>query len=271
MYSRGNRVLTDEELRNYAPSIFATEPYHAVSDRYRFLPTIDVVNGLRENGFVPVKANQSKSRIAGKQEYTKHIVRFRQEKDLQAVEGKEVFEVVLINSHDRTSSYQLMLGVYRVVCANGLIVGDTFSKIKTIHVGDKNLLQEVINASKELISHAPQVQEKIQAWKNIELTPEAQEAFAKSALELSPSTIQIAPKDILRAKRWEDRPEENGKRNLWKTYNTIQENFIKGRVIGQAKNGKYRRTRAIKAVTADVKLNKALWTLTEEMEKLLTK
>jgi hypothetical protein len=267
----GNVALSDEALRRNAPSIFATEPYHQCSNRYRFIPTIDVINGLRENGFSPVKAMQSRCRIPDKREFTKHMIRFRQQKDLENVEGQEIFEIVLINSHDRTSSYQLMLGIFRLVCSNGLIVGDTFSKIKTIHAGNRNLKQDVIDASYEIIENAPNVIETVNNWKGLLLPAPAQEAFAKSALELNPSSIEIEPKSLLRSRRLEDRPNEKGERNLWNTFNVIQENFIKGHVYGRNKKGNLRRTRAIKAVTADVKLNKALWRLTEEMQAILSK
>jgi len=271
MYRGENLVLTDEDLKYNAPSIFATRPYHEVSDKYKFIPTIEVVNNLRQNNFFPVKASQSKARLEGKREFTKHLIRFRQGKDLGVGQGKEVFELVLVNSHDRTSSYQLMLGIYRLVCANGLIIGDTLSKIRTIHRGQGNLVKDIIEASYGIIQDTPKIERKVNAWKGIELSPEKQLAFAKSALELNPSSLEIQPNRILQARRCEDKPNVEGNRNLWNTFNVIQENFIKGGSYGQNKKGKFRRTRAIKAVSTDVKLNKALWTLTEEMEKILTK
>ena len=69
--------LSNVELQRYPPSIFATQPWHEVSDKYRFIPTIDVVEGLRKEGFLPVHAVQSRSRIAGKGDFTKHQIRFR--------------------------------------------------------------------------------------------------------------------------------------------------------------------------------------------------
>ncbi len=32
--------------------------------------------------------------------------------------------LILLNSHDGTGSYQLMSGVFRIVCRNGLIVSE---------------------------------------------------------------------------------------------------------------------------------------------------
>ena len=70
-------TLSNDDLRRVAPSIFATHPYHDVSDRYRFLPTIHVLDILRDRGFHPVKATQSTTRLADKREFTRHMVRLR--------------------------------------------------------------------------------------------------------------------------------------------------------------------------------------------------
>ena len=53
--------LNDNQLLNLAPSIFATQPDDAVSDRYSFIPTIDVIDGLRDAGWLPVDAKQTKA------------------------------------------------------------------------------------------------------------------------------------------------------------------------------------------------------------------
>jgi hypothetical protein len=37
-------ALTNDQLRKYAPSVFATSPWNAVSDRYRFI--VKAVLGL---------------------------------------------------------------------------------------------------------------------------------------------------------------------------------------------------------------------------------
>jgi hypothetical protein len=61
-------ALSNEQLRSIAPSIFATQPYDKVSDRYSFIPTIDVVEKMRTEGFAPFSVTQSKTRarIQGK-------------------------------------------------------------------------------------------------------------------------------------------------------------------------------------------------------------
>jgi hypothetical protein len=69
--------LSNVELERYAPSIFATQPWHQMSDKYAFIPTVDVIEGLRREGFLPVHSMQSVSRVPGKGDFTKHQIRFR--------------------------------------------------------------------------------------------------------------------------------------------------------------------------------------------------
>ena len=53
-------ALNNQDLHRVAPSIFASAPWERVSERYAFIPTIQVVDALRGEGFMPVKAMQSK-------------------------------------------------------------------------------------------------------------------------------------------------------------------------------------------------------------------
>ena len=55
---------------------------------------------------------QSKSRIEGKTEFTKHMIRMRHAGHVQA--RPEANEIILINSHDGASSYQMLSGVFRL-------------------------------------------------------------------------------------------------------------------------------------------------------------
>lgn len=115
-YSARNGLveLTDVDLRSSASSIFADEAWTKMSKRYKFIPTIQVVDWLRQEGFLPVRAAQGRTRIEGKKAFTKHMVRFRRKEDLDTPldrVGREFPEVTLVNSHDGTSSYQLYLAV----------------------------------------------------------------------------------------------------------------------------------------------------------------
>lgn len=263
-----NQALSNEQLQRVAPSIFATAPWERVSERYAFIPTIQVVDALRGEGFLPVKAMQSKTRIVGKGDFTKHLIRFRRAQDLEIEKGTELPEIVLVNSHDRSSSYQLSAGIFRLVCSNGMIVkSSSFGDIKVQHSG--NIVDRVIEGSYSIINDMPKVLEQVESMKAITLGNHEQHAFAKAALELRYPTNEagnsrapIEPDQLLKVRRYDDQTN-----TLWNTFQRVQENFIKGGLRGTGTTGKRTTTRAIKSVTEDVRLNKALWMLAETLGK----
>lgn len=67
--------LSNEMMRHMAPSIFAIQPYHEVSNHYRFVPTIEGVNALRKGGWYPAKVQESRTRLEDKRGFKKHLVR----------------------------------------------------------------------------------------------------------------------------------------------------------------------------------------------------
>jgi Domain of unknown function (DUF932) len=84
------------------------------------------VAGMRDNGFMPVDAKQGRSRVPGKEDFTKHLIRFRPAGEVVTTRriGGLYPEVVVVNSHDGTSAYKVMAGLLRMVCLNGMIVAD---------------------------------------------------------------------------------------------------------------------------------------------------
>jgi hypothetical protein len=168
--------LTETELRTLAPSVFATNPIDDVSERYRFIPTFEVVKRLQTEGWYPTKAQECRVTNERNQGYQKHLIRF-QRQDL--ILNGEVIEVALINSHNRSAAYQLMAGVFRFICSNGMIVGDTFERISVKHI-DFNA-DEIVEAPYEIIGNAPKIAANMQEMKAIELSQTEKEAFAASA------------------------------------------------------------------------------------------
>src|SRR5579864_73413 len=117
--------LTLEEIGQRAPSALATRPFDAMSAKYGFVPTSGVIEAMIVAGFQPFSAVQSRTRVPGKGDFTKHMLRFRHEDVSQSLAvGEVVPEVVLINSHYGSSAYKLIAGLYRLICSNGLMVSD---------------------------------------------------------------------------------------------------------------------------------------------------
>lgn len=265
--SRNDIALDLEQVRRRAPSAFATQPWEQTSDKYRFFPTSEVLTALMNNGFEPVEAQQSRTRIEGKGEFTKHMIRLRHKEltrtDLANV-GDEVPEVVLLNSHDGSSSYRLMLGMFRLVCSNGLIVASSMvNECRVRHSGREDLIGDVLEGSFKIIEEAPKAIAQINQWKGIELSRAEQEVFAKAAIEARDTTLEVQPGEALVTRRSADRTND-----LWTTLNVVQENLIKGGMDGRNATGKRSTVRGVKSVDGNTKLNRALWTLGEEMAKI---
>jgi hypothetical protein len=240
-----------------------------MSQRYRFYNTAHVVEALMAHQFVPVRAQQSRTRIAGKGEFTKHLLRFRHESMTEKVLNQEVPEIVLINSHDGTSAYQISLGLFRLVCLNGLMVKSaSIEEVKVRHSGREDLIRDVIDASDRVIDQAPKTLEQVTAWKAIQLTPPEQEILAESALAVRESALEIEPRRLLTARRFADGSGLES-RDLWRTMNVVQENVMRGGVQGTSPtNGRTRRLQGIHSVDGETRMNRALWLLTERMAEL---
>lgn len=271
--SYNQKSLTLEQVEKVAPSIFASQPWEGVSAKYTFIPTIKVVESLMSEGWQIMQASQNRTRIAEKKFFTKHLIRFRRENELAV---NDVFpEIVLINSHDRGSAYQMHAGLFRLVCSNGLIVADaTFSKISVRHSGQ--IVDEVRKSADIISAEMPRVLTGIEAMKLIELTKNEQGIFAETAKRMKygeESPLQSA--QLLMPRRHGDFGND-----LWSTFNRVQENITKGGnhyfipahkdEEGNYVRAKSRKTRKINSITEDTKINKALWFLAEEMKKLKT-
>lgn len=258
---RRDRPLTHDELMSHVPSVFGTEKHESRSERYTCIPTITLLENLQREGFQPFFACQTRVRDESKREHTKHMLRLRREGQIT---GKQVPEIILLNSHDGSSSYQMLPGLFRAVCQNGLICGESFGEVRVPHKG--NVVEKVIEGAYEVLGIFDRVEEKRDAMQSLMLSPPAQHALAKAALtyRFGEEHQPITEAQILAPRRWQD--ESN---DLWTTYQRIQENLIKGGLPGRTAQGRSSRTRAVKGIDSDVKLNRALWVMSENLLSLL--
>jgi hypothetical protein len=280
MRSTSFQTLDIDQLRARAPSIFTTEAAEHTSSKYKHISTLEVVNGLMREGFMPVKAMQSGSRLPDRKAFTKHMIRFRHVDTVPTVNGGLFPELVLINSHDGMSSYKLMAGLYRLVCSNGLVSGNTFKSVRVRHQGD--IINNVIEGSYEVMSESRLLLDNAESMNSIILNGDEKRAFAQAVHELrfDGATVEesgIQPEQFLKPRRYD----EQGKHDLFTTFNIAQENVIKGGLKGWAidPEGKYTlrgtgdkvrkvSTSEIKSIDKNTSLNRALWTLAEKMREL---
>ncbi len=260
---RSEYPLTDDQIHRVAPSIFADAPHESRSQRYAYIPTAAVLAELRKEGFQPFMVTQTRVRDEGKREHTKHMLRLRH---ASQINGAEANEIVLLNSHDGTSSYQMLAGMFRFVCSNGLVCGDTVADVRVPHKGD--VAGSVIEGAFEVLSGFERVKESRDAMRAITLDEGEAEVFARSALALKydPTDNKPAPiteSQILMPRRFDDR-----RPDLWSVFNRTQENLTKGGLHGRSANGRRQQTRPVQGIDTDVRLNRALWMLADGLRQL---
>lgn len=261
--------MSDDQIRRVAPSVFAETKYGAMSDKYAYISTSQVVTALRKEGFQPVRALQSRSRIEGKEFFTRHMVVFRTPDDSMPLArvGDIRPEIILINSHDGTSSYQLHAGLFRMVCTNGLVIADSMlASIKILHFG--RIVDSVIEGSFSIAQALPDVLGKVDAWRSLALPERAQTAYAEAALTLryGDGHRPVEASDILTPKRREDQGND-----LWSVYNRVQEHVMRGGVAGRRSDNRRTTTRSVSAVNQTMRLNKGLWTINQEMDRIVNR
>ena len=69
-FDDGARALSEDEMRRAAPSIFAARPHASRSERFRAIPTIEVLRGLEKRGLL--RRRREAVGIAGRQQDRLH-------------------------------------------------------------------------------------------------------------------------------------------------------------------------------------------------------
>lgn len=258
---RSDHPLTDNEIRAVAPSIFADAAHESRSERYSYIPTATVLQELRGEGFEPFMVCQTRVRADDRRNYTKHMIRLRHASQISG--RREANEIILLNSHDGTSSYQMLAGMFRFVCQNGLVCGDTVADVRVPHKGD--VAAHVIEGAYEVLHGFDRAQESRDAMQAITLAPGESEVFARAALALKydDKPAPITESQILLPRRHDD-----SRRDLWSVFNRTQENLTKGGLSGHSANGRRQQTRPVQGIDQNIRLNRALWLLADGLRQL---
>ena len=261
------KILANEDLLRYAPSIATNHPHHAVSNNYTFIPTIKVINTIRETGWFPVQVSEQRVRKEDHAGYQKHLIRFARENDLKTPNR---IEIVLINSHNRSAAFRISIGIYRLVCSNGMVVGDEAFKYRHKHMGFD--VHAFMNTIENISGSANRIQDKMEDWNTITLNKNEQGVYAQNAVKKAYNLEDVRdsiidPNTLLIPRRNED-----SNRTLWNTYNLVQEALTKGGVHTnkKTKRGKPVKTRMIRGIDRDLKVNEMLWNLTESTYQKIT-
>ena len=251
---RNDSGFSLDQLQSIAPSIFAEQPANKVSSRYGFVPTVSVVEELQNRGLVPVFAGQTLSRDEENRPFAKHLLRFRPQY-APTVVGQSVPEVVLMNSHDGSSGFKLWLGLFRMVCCNGMIVSDgVLGQVSVSH--RSNAAQIVGDQSIGFMGQIDHIEDRVQRFMDRVLNYNEKDQLAETAAQIrwgKDRPAGLNHRDLLLARRIEDAGD-----SLWRVLNRIQENVIKGGV-NLNRPRRQSSTRLLRSVSDDARVNARLW------------
>ena len=261
--------MTKDQLKEKCPLAFAEAPTNPdVSGKYLFVNTETIVDDLDKLGWKPVQAAQRKSR--GKETiFSKHMVAFQNpDIKIKGSDGDDSFpRIIMTNSHDGMQAFKFSVGIFRLVCSNGLVVADEqFSDFKIKHKG--YTFGELRNVVRQAVEDLPNRVQVMNDMKNRILTQEEKNKLALDAMLIRAGIKPNSDKakkfnydeetieDILDPKRKEDEGDD-----LWKVFNVIQEKITQGDFHAALTGAKVRKVRKIKSFEKDMKVNKELFKL----------
>jgi hypothetical protein len=162
----------------------------------------------------------------------------------------------------------MLAGVFRFVCHNGLVCGDTIGDIRIPHKGD--VVGRVIEGAYSVLQNFDRINEQRETMQATILEDGEQKAFARAALALkyNEENEEKAPAPITKTQLLMPRRFEDKNADLWSVFNRVQENLIRGGLWSRLTNGLRIRTRAVTSIHQDIKLNRSLWILASEMGQL---
>jgi len=255
--------LTKDQIKNSTPLVFADAPTNPdVSSKYLFVNTETIIDDLEKLGWLPVQAAQRKSRKEGGTIFSKHMVAF-QNPDIKitSADGDDAYpRILLTNSHDGMQAFKFSVGIFRLVCSNGLVIADEqFSDFKIKHKG--YTFGELRNVVRQAVEDLPNRVQVMNNMKNRILTEDEKRKMALDAMLIRAGVKELqydeeTITDILDPKRDADKGDD-----LWRVFNVIQEKITQGDFHAALTGAKVRKVRKIKSFEKDMKVNKELFKL----------
>jgi len=180
-------------------------------------------------------------------------------------DGDEAYpRILLTNSHDGMQSFRFSVGIFRLVCSNGLVVADEkFNDFRIKHKG--YTFDELRDVVSQAVKDLPNKVEVMNQMRNRILSEEEKQKLAIDALliragvktlEYDRETID----EILEPKRKEDQGDD-----LWRVFNVVQEKIINGDFHAALVGAKVRKVRKIKSFEKDIQVNKDLFKLASSL------
>ena len=268
-------VLTMQQIRSHVPAAFTDTKAPATSGRYGFVSTAQAISILNDHGWNPVRAVQKPSRLAENIPFQEHMISFAP----SALDDRENQpNIILYNSHNGKSALKLFVGVYRMLCSNGIIAGDSLFESKMRH--SATTANGFSNLIKSQSDNVPALMDKIDGMQSQILDHDQIVDFAYDAVNLRWNMLQETPpenrtgsyadqfrtvKQALRVRRHGD-----GGNDKYTVFNRLQESLIRGGVEIESytkrnPNGATRKAKPLASLAETVRVNRELWNLADKV------
>lgn len=253
-------VLTEKNPINAKTSI-------GTSKRYNFANSQNIIDRLKIDGFNLVGTSYAKTKKTEYQGYQKHIMIF--EKPDLKIDDNNTLQLLVTNSHKGDCALKFDIGVFRAICANGLVAGDNYGKWSIRH--DAPLFVEKFdNTLTEIYEKMPLVASMVKRMKEYKPTLEEIEYLKETAVKLRVNNDNLL---TFEGRSFNPRRFEDQKQDLYTVFNRIQETVMRGGIKYKfmkvdedgIKTIKNMTTSAVKSLDLKRELNKALWNLTEAL------
>lgn len=246
--------MTPQEIKMFAPSVFSTNPEPKMSNRYTFVPTFELIENFEREGW-----SVSSARQTGKGDYARHEIKMRNGQ-LPNV-GDSIVEAVISNSHNGMSTLKISTGLFRLVCSNGLTVPTSVAE--EISIRHSNMeFGEIKRVTDQFAERMPVIQRSVSKMENTFLSDgQTIDLLNKAALlrwQKESVPVSINMEELLVPER-----EADMGNSVWKTFNVIQEKFVRGGTQYRSKRGRSMTMRTLKDFQVINKINTGLWELAE--------
>ena len=265
--SLATSFLTKEDIKTMCPNALKSAPTNPnVSEYYVQANTETVIDDLARLNWFPVEAKQCRQKQGSSGIRSFHMIAF-QNPDIAIVKDNGSGEVecypriILTNSHDGFNSFRFRIGLFRLICSNGLVLAT--DQMVDMSIRHRNYDFDELRKMVALACGQVEAQTKVMSEMNqTQLTEEEKLTFAESAYRIRKGVADgeklEVPMDTLKSLLSPQRDEDKGN-SLWNVFNVVQENIMKGGYIAKTAKGKERKQRGVTSVTRSLGVNVALF------------
>ena len=235
------------------PAVLTTIASPDRSPSFGHISTIKCLEIFAEENWKPISVQGTND------PYGVHLVKLRKEGGAFDERLGAEREALVFNAHNGKKSLQILGGIFRFACSNGLVVGQTSSQFRRRHVGEpdpETLVAQALESLEVGVGVAD-------LWRHRDLDISELQTFGRRAAEIVYDkewvTDMLASNLVATTRRVEDLGTD-----LWRTFNRVQENVLSGgitRAIPEDPKKRVSTTRKIKDFSRINRINVDLWNL----------